>query len=274
MHAGVGVAAVEAIEAAGWHVVMPRGHVCCGRPLYDYGFLNVAERYLRKVLDVLRDEIRAGTPVVGIEPSCLAVFKDELVKLLPHDDDAQRLAKQSYHFADFFSAFDIEPPKLDGDALLWGHCHQKATGGMDGERRLLERMGLEVEQVKAGCCGLAGSWGFEEGHHELSMRIAEEGLLPKVREAAPHTLVVADGFSCKTQIEEGSGRKALHVAEVMNLARQNGRGALHEGRRPDDCVGQPPRPGRRRQVQRAFAAVAVAAAAAGTSAAAAARRGA
>ncbi len=244
MHAGVGVAAVEAIEAAGWHVVMPRGHVCCGRPLYDYGFLNIAERYLRKALDVLRDEIRAGTPVVGIEPSCLAVFKDELTKLFPHDDDAKRLAQQSYHFPDFFSHFHIDPPKLEGHAVVWGHCHHKATGGMDGELQLLEQMGLQIENVKAGCCGLAGSWGFEEGHHELSMQIAEEGLLPKVRDAAPHTVIVADGFSCKTQIEEGSSRKALHVAEVLNLARRHGPDALRHAH-ADQYANKPPRPGNR-----------------------------
>ena len=98
---------------------------------------------------------------------------EKLVKLLPHDDDAQRLAKQAFHFPDFFAHFDIEPPKLDGRALAWGHCHHKATGGMEGELGLLRAMGLEVETVQAGCCGLAGSWGFEEGHHELSMKIAE-----------------------------------------------------------------------------------------------------
>jgi len=199
------------------------------------------------VLDVLRDEIRAGTPVVGIEPSCLAVFKEELVKLLPHDDDAQRLAKQAFHFPDFFAHFDIEPPKLDGRALAWGHCHHKATGGMEGELGLLRAMGLEVETVQAGCCGLAGSWGFEEGHHELSMKIAEEGLLPKVRGAESQTVVVADGFSCKTQIEEGSGRKALHVAEVMRLAREHGRGALGSARLADDYAAAPPQRRSRRR---------------------------
>jgi Fe-S oxidoreductase len=251
MHAGVGRAAVEAIEAAGWQVVMPKGHVCCGRPLYDYGFLNAAERYLRNVLDVLRDEIRAGTPVVGIEPSCLAVFKDELVKLLPHDDDARRLADQAYHFADFVSHFGISVPKLSGKALLWGHCHHKATGGMDASHDVLRAMGLEVEEVTAGCCGLAGSWGFEEGHHALSMQIGEEGLLPRVRQADPSTLIVADGFSCKTQIEAGSGRKALHVAEVLRLAREQGPHALDATHRADEYAAPLPTPGSQRRLRRA-----------------------
>ncbi|AEW99599.1 FAD-binding and (Fe-S)-binding domain-containing protein [Streptantibioticus cattleyicolor] len=227
LHTDVGVACVEAIEAAGWRVVMPEGHVCCGRPLYDYGFLDEAERYLHTVLDTLREHVRAGTPVVGMEPSCLAVFKDELGKLLPHDDDAARLTRNAYHFAEFFDAFDIEPPKLDGTALLWGHCHQRATGGMDADQRLLERMGLEVDNLKGGCCGLAGSWGFESGKYRISMDCGEQALLPAVREADPDTLVVADGFSCKTQIEDaGTGRRALHLAQVMALARQKQQGQV------------------------------------------------
>ena len=122
----VGVACVEAIEAAGWRVIMPEGHVCCGRPLYDYGFLDAAERYLKNVLDTLRDYVRAGIPVVGMEPSCLAVFKDELVKLLPHDDDAKRLADSACHFGEFFTRYDISPPataaarRCCGDTAITG----------------------------------------------------------------------------------------------------------------------------------------------------------
>jgi Fe-S oxidoreductase len=122
-HTDVGVACVEAIESSGWQVVMPEGHVCCGRPLYDYGFLDLAERYLNRTLDVLRDEIRQGTPIVGMEPSCLAVFKDELTGMMPHDDDAKRLARNAYHFAAFFEEHDLQVPRLDRQALLWGHCH-------------------------------------------------------------------------------------------------------------------------------------------------------
>jgi len=223
MHTDVGVAAVEALEAAGWQVVMPEGHVCCGRPLYDYGFLDLAERYLRRNLDQLREWYREGVPIVGMEPSCVATFKDELRKMLPHDDDAKRLEESFLHFAEFFEKFEIEPPRLDRKAFVWGHCHHKATGGIDPEIELLKKMGVEVETLKAGCCGLAGSWGFEAGHHEVSMTCGEQGLLPKVRELADDTIVVADGFSCKTQIEEGeTGRRALHVAQVLKLAREHG----------------------------------------------------
>ena len=185
---------------------MPEGHVCCGRPLYDYGFLDLAERYLQRTLDVLRDEIRAGTPVVGMEPSCLAVFKDELTGMLPHDDDAGRLARQAMHFAEFLEQHEIAVPQLEREALLWGHCHHKATGGIDPEQALLERMGVDVRQVSGGCCGLAGSWGFEAGHHDVSMQVGEQALLPAVRDAPTTTLVVADGFSCKTQIEQARHR--------------------------------------------------------------------
>ena len=239
LHTHVGVACVEAIEAAGWQVIMPAGHVCCGRPLYDYGFLDAAERYLRRVLDALRPHVRAGTPVVGMEPSCLAVFKDELGKILPHDDDAERLARNSYHFGEFFSAFDIEVPPFHQDALVWGHCHQRATGGIDPEQEVLSRMGATVDPVSGGCCGLAGSWGFESGKYGISVECGEQALLPAVRGAPRQTAIVANGFSCQTQIEQaGTGRRALHLAEVMRLAR--------DGHEPDPLRPAEERLGSRR----------------------------
>ena len=205
-HTDVGVACVEALEAAGWSVVIPRGHVCCGRPLYDYGFLDMAERYLRRTIDALRDDIRAGTPIVGMEPSCLAVFKDELPKMLPHDDDAERLRRIVYHWSEFFEHFDIEAPQVRRHALLWGHCHQKATGGLGPDERLLQRMGLIVEPVSGGCCGLAGSWGFEAGKVDISRDCGEQALLPAAREAPSDTVIVANGFSCQTQLaQSGTG---------------------------------------------------------------------
>jgi Fe-S oxidoreductase len=273
-HTDVGMACVEAIEAAGWRVIMPEGHVCCGRPLYDYGFLDSAQRYLHRVLDVLRpyvrddipvvgmepscldvlrDDVRAGTPIVGMEPSCLAVFKDELPGMLPHDDDASRLVRNAYHFGEFFTTFGIQPPRLEGRALLWGHCHHRATGGMEPEQELLRQMGLAVDNVQGGCCGLAGSWGFEKGKYDISMDCGEQALLPAVRQAEPDTLVVTDGFSCKTQIaDSGTGRHALHTAQVMKMAREH---------RSRDDVMASPTPAFGRRVGR-VAAVALPAAAA------------
>ena len=250
-HTDVGVACVEAIESAGWQVVMPEGHVCCGRPLYDYGFLELAERYLKDTLEKLRDEIRNGTPIVGMEPSCLAVFKDELTGMLPHDDDAGRLARSAMHFSEFFERFDIPVPRLERRALVWGHCHHKATGGMHPEHKLLKRMGLDIEPVSGGCCGLAGSWGFEQGHHEVSMDCGEQALLPAVRDADRDTLVIANGFSCKTQIQQSDApRNALHVAQVMKMAREHGPDGYRAG--PPEkpyYEARPPAPGRRRAVR-------------------------
>ncbi len=219
-HTQVGTAAVEALEAAGFRVIVPQQHVCCGRPLYDYGFLDMAETYLRRTLRLLRNEIRKGTPLVGMEPSCLAVFRDELLKILPNDQDANRLKENCFHWAEFFEKNNIPVPKLEGKALVWGHCHHKATGGMDPEMKLLkEGMGLDATQAQGGCCGLAGSWGFEDGKHDISMQCGEIGFLPAVRNADPSTVIVANGFSCKTQLEQsGIDRRALHVAEVMRLA--------------------------------------------------------
>jgi Fe-S oxidoreductase len=258
----VGIAAVEALEDAGFHVVLPHGHLCCGRPLYDYGMLDLAEAYLRKVLSALSDELRSGTPVVGVEPSCVAVFKDELLKLWPMDGDAKRLAEQTHHFADFLvSCFDgWEPPELHRKALLHGHCHQEATGGTGPDTKLLERMGLEVEGLDAGCCGMAGGWGYEEGHYDVSIACAERALLPKVRQAAPDTLIVADGFSCRSQIEQAqTGRRALHVAQVLALARDHG----PDGPGSYPARAAPPRPAGNRPLLRTAVVAAGAAALAG-----------
>jgi FAD/FMN-containing dehydrogenase/Fe-S oxidoreductase len=261
LHTDVGVACVEAIEAAGWQVIMPRGHVCCGRPLYDYGFLDVAERYLHKCLDVLRPYIRDGVPVVGMEPSCLAVFKDELTKMLPHDDDARRLAKNAYHFGEFFDTFDLDVPPLTRKALLWGHCHQRATGGIDSEQRVLEKMGVEVEEVSGGCCGLAGSWGFEAGKWKLSMDCGNEALLPAVRDAEDDTVIVANGFSCKTQLEHApkTPRKAVHLAQAIALARNSGARADRGPGPEKGYVGARPNPGLGRRTVRALVPLALAA---------------
>ena len=219
---GAGVAAVEAIEAAGRRVTMPSGHVCCGRPLYDYGFLDLARRYLLRVLESLRPSIRSGAPVVGLEPSCVATFRHELPRLLPGDEDALALSRQVVHFAELFEGLGAEPAltaaRPPGKVLLWVHCHQKATGGAEADRRLLEGLGAEVEVIRGTCCGLAGSWGMEARHHDLSMACGEQGVLPAVRTAEAGTLVVANGFSCRMQIEQGcGGRRALHVAQVLRM---------------------------------------------------------
>jgi len=146
------------------------------------------------------------------------VLKDELKKMLPHDDDADRLIRNSFHFAEFFNAFDVEPPKASGvRALLWAHCHQRATGGVDPDVQVLKKMGVDVKQVNGGCCGLAGSWGFEQGKYEMSLDCGEQSLLPTIRKH-PDALVVANGFSCQTQISDSGTATALHLGQVMAMA--------------------------------------------------------
>jgi Fe-S oxidoreductase len=230
--------------------------------------LDLAEAYLRKVLDALRHEIRAGTPVVGLEPSCVAVFKDELVNLWPMNQDAQRLKRQTFHFSEFLArhAEGWEPPPLHRQALLHGHCHQKATGGTGPDKDLLGKLGLEVEELEAGCCGMAGGWGYEQGHYDVSIACGERVLLPKVREAPPEQLIVADGFSCRSQIEQtGTGRRALHVAQVLQLAREHGP-AGPEGAYPERAAAPRPQAGPRRTATRAALAVAAGATLAGVAA--------
>jgi FAD/FMN-containing dehydrogenase/Fe-S oxidoreductase len=252
----VGIAAVEALEDAGFNVTVPDGHLCCGRPLYDYGMLDRAESYLRAVLERLRQEIRAGVPVVGLEPSCVAVFKDELTKLWPDDEDAKRLAKQTHHFAELLAEREWTPPQLEGRALLHGHCHHKATGGTAPEKKLLERMGLEVEELEAGCCGMAGGWGYETGHYDVSVACGERVLLPKVREADPETLIVAGGFSCRSQVEQAhTGRRALHPAQVLQLARAAA--GAGTGEYPERAAPRRPAPSLGRRVRRAAAVAAI-----------------
>ncbi len=218
-------ATVEVLESAGFGVLVPRRPLCCGRPLYDYGMLDLARYLLRQILEELRPVITAGIPVVGVEPSCLAVFRDELPELFPDDLDAKRLRAQSYMLSEFLCerAEGWDPPRLSRRAVVHGHCHHKAVIGFDTEQQLLAEMDLDVELPDSGCCGLAGSFGFESGEkYDVSIAAGERVLLPAVRKADPDTLIVADGFSCRTQIEHNTERKPLHLAEVIRLADDHG----------------------------------------------------
>ena len=226
-HPGVGRAAVEVLESAGFRVRVPPGPVCCGRPLYDFGMLGRARRYLRRVLDVLAGDLQAGTPVVVLEPSCLAVFKDELGNLFPDDEDAQRLRDQSMLLSQLLveRAHGWQPPRLGGRALVHGHCHQRALVGTEDDEKLLRQLGVEFEDPNAGCCGLAGSFGYERGErYDVSMKAGERVLLPSVRAAPTDALVVASGFSCRQQIGQATDRRALHLAQVVQMALRGGAG--------------------------------------------------
>jgi FAD/FMN-containing dehydrogenase/Fe-S oxidoreductase len=227
-HPQVARAATIVLEEAGYSVSIPRAGLCCGRPLYDYGMLELAKKHLLDILDALRPQIRAGVPLVGLEPSCVAVFRDELRNLFPHDQDALRLGKQAFDLGELLLRTDgWEAPKLLGNAIVHGHCHQTAVMGMKPEIEVLKKMGLEAELLESGCCGMAGSFGFEEEHYEISQKCGERALFPRVKGEAPSTLLVADGFSCKHQIREATDRRALHLAEVIHLALVGGPRALH-----------------------------------------------
>ena len=219
-HPEVAAAAVEVLESAGFQVLVPAAHLCCGRPLYDFGMLDSATRLLRQTLAALRVPIERGVPMVGLEPSCVAVFRDEMPDLFPHDQDALRLQHQTFTFAEFLRkhAPHYRPPSLQRPALVHGHCHQKALFGMDDEEQILRDMGLDLTVLDDGCCGMAGSFGFEAAKYGLSMKVGELGVLPKVRDARKDSLIIADGFSCKTQIEQATDRHALHVAQVLQIA--------------------------------------------------------
>ncbi len=211
------LAAVEVLEAAGCRVSLPPERLCCGRPYYDFGLLDAAKDSLSRILESMGAQIHGGMPVVGLEPSCVAVFRDELGKLFPDDERAQRLAKQTFTLAEYLEKVGWQPRPVQGKprVLVHGHCHQKAVMGMQPELRLLAAAGYEVEAPDSGCCGMAGSFGFKPEHYAASQKIGESVLLPKVRAAADDTLIVTNGFSCREQIEQSAGRKTLHLAEVL-----------------------------------------------------------
>jgi len=213
-------AAVEVLESAGRNVAIPGRVLCCGRPLYDYGMLRRARRWLVEAIEALGPEIDAGTPVVFLEPSCAAVFRDEMLALMPGNERAQRLARQTFLFDEYLGKIDYQPPKLERRAVLHGHCHQKALMGLKPTEEILSAMGLETEALDSGCCGMAGSFGYESGHYDVSMKVGQHALLPKVRVTPPDALIVASGFSCREQIVQGTGRRAVHLAEVVRMAMQ------------------------------------------------------
>ena len=215
-------AAVEVLEAAGFRVTIPQANLCCGRPLYDFGMLDRAERLLLDILDQLEPEIEAGIPVIGLEPSCVAVFRDELINLFPHDQRAQALSNQTFLLSEFLeqNSGNASLPHLPRKALLHGHCHHKSIMKMTAEESLLHRIGIDFHSPAPGCCGMAGSFGFEhdKDKYEISQAIGELELLPAVRKAPPDWLIIADGFSCREQIAQGTNRRALHLAEVLQMA--------------------------------------------------------
>jgi FAD/FMN-containing dehydrogenase/Fe-S oxidoreductase len=215
-------AAAQVLEAAGFAPEVPRHHVCCGRPLYDFGFLKQARAYLEKILHDFAPQIDAGLPFVFLEPSCASVFRDELVNFFPpgseHGPRAQRLRDQTLLLSEFLvrHAPHFQPPQLPGRKIvLQGHCHHKSVMKMTDELAILRRTGADVSLLDSGCCGMAGPFGFERDKFVVSQALGERVLLPAVRAAAPDTLLIADGFSCREQIAQNTDRRALHFAELL-----------------------------------------------------------
>ncbi len=220
---GIAKAAVRVLEHAGYEVEIPPRQVCCGRPLYDYGLLDDAKEHLETVLSTLDPWLTAGAPIVVLEPSCASVFRDELGALLPGRVSGQRLAAQTQLLDELLTRDAMARlPKLRRKALVQGHCHHKSVLGFDAAKKALSALELDAEVLASGCCGMAGAFGFEPDKQEVSLACGERSLLPSVREAAEDTLIVADGFSCRQQIGQNTGRQALHFAEVVELALEHG----------------------------------------------------
>jgi Fe-S oxidoreductase len=197
---------------------VPRQPLCCGLTWISTGQLATARRVLRRTVNALAPYLRRGVKVVGLEPSCTAVFRSDARELMPGDRDVQRLADQAVTLAELLRQHTggWQPPHLGGQAIAQTHCHQHAIMGYDEDQALLRDAGIDLNVLDAGCCGLAGNFGFEAGHYDVSMACGERELLPAVRDAPADSLVLADGFSCRTQIEQGgTGRTPAHLAEVL-----------------------------------------------------------
>ncbi len=213
-------AAVGVLESAGYRVTLPQANLCCGRPLYDWGMLDRAKNLLLKILGTLETEIKQDVPIVVLEPSCAAVFRDELLNLFPNDERAHRLSQQTFLLSEFLEqkATQFSLPRLARKALVHGHCHHKSIMRMTDEESVLRKMGIDFQTPAPGCCGMAGSFGFERDKYQTSLAIGELELLPAVRKASPDCLIVANGFSCREQIKQCTDRRALHLAEVIQMA--------------------------------------------------------
>jgi Fe-S oxidoreductase len=211
------IAATRVLEGLGFNVAIPDRPLCCGRPLYDWGMLDRARRRWHEILDALAPEINRATPIIGLEPACVSAFLDELVALFPNDDRAQRLAKQTRFITEFIdeAASDHSLPQVKGSALVQAHCHHHAVLDFASERNVLDRTGVDYSVLQSGCCGMAGSFGFERAKYDVSQAAAERVLLPAIRQAPANAMIIANGFSCREQIEQATGHSTVHVAELL-----------------------------------------------------------
>jgi Fe-S oxidoreductase len=211
----VGVAAVQVLEQAGYGVQVPSRPACCGLTWISTGQLDTARRVLRRSLSMVRAQLDAGLPVVGLEPSCTAVLRHDSFDLLP-SRAAGQIAAATVTLAELLTRTQgWSPPDLSGTSLVaQPHCHHAAVLGWEADATLLRRAGATVHRV-GGCCGLAGNFGVERGHYEVSVAVAEHALLKAVRRHAGDAQVLADGFSCRTQLSDLAGVRAVHLAQLL-----------------------------------------------------------
>jgi Fe-S oxidoreductase len=220
----IAIAATEVLEAAGFEIVLP-GHKCCGRPFISKGLVNEARAAAQDTINRLAPLAEQGIPIVGLEPSCLLSLRDEYLYLLPDDPRTKLVAENAYTFEEFIAKLaeegnlNLQFTDEKREILLHGHCHQKSLVGTEPSKRILSLPpNYSVTEIDSGCCGMAGSFGYEAEHYDISMQMAERRLLPAIRAAKPDTLIVAAGTSCRHQVEHGVGKRPLHPAEVLRKA--------------------------------------------------------
>ena len=218
----IAMAAVDLLEAAGFEVVVEERRACCGRPMLSKGLVGEARKLARRNVAVLAPYAKAGVPIIGTEPSCILTLRDEYLDLLPGDADAEAIAAQSFMIDEYLAKLDKEgtlgitwSDETGPDVLFHGHCHQKALVGMPPSMAILKSAGCRATESGAGCCGMAGSFGYEAEHYEVSKKIGEERLFPAVNNAGTQTVVAIAGVSCRQQIEHFTERKTQHIAEVL-----------------------------------------------------------
>lgn len=247
-------AAVHVLEAQGYQVEVPRPHLCCGRPLYDYGMLDTAKRYMNRVLREMDPYLQSETPIVVLEPSCASVFRDEINGLFPERRATHRMMEQTLLLSEFIDqrGDGWRLPRLDAEAIVQGHCHHKSIMRMTAEQRVLSKMGIDANVLASGCCGMAGAFGFEKEKYEVSIGAGERVLLPEVRKSSSSALIMANGFSCREQISQRSDRRGLHLAEVMEIAMQKGPHLPeYNGKYPESHIVEARKAAEKRSMRRA-----------------------
>jgi FAD/FMN-containing dehydrogenase/Fe-S oxidoreductase len=235
-------AAARFLDATGHRVEVPQSRLCCGRTLLSKGKVPAAQRRALRTVEALHPYAEAGAPIVGLEPSCILTLRDEFLDLLPDEPRAETVAEATYTFEEYVAeraadgAFEeVAWANSGGNVMLHGHCHQKALVGTDATERSLRLPGCEVDAVDAGCCGMAGAFGYEAEHVDISKQMAELRLAPAVRRTGPDTALAAPGFSCRSQIKDVTGRTARHPAELLWGAL--GPDDSHDSKQPPDRVG-------------------------------------